>query len=186
MPITSGGDGNNTRLLDGKGDAYAASATFAMPASATDVFTISGSATKLVKIRRLRFYLTATSGSNATLKIIKRTTANSGGTSATPTIVKFDTNCPAATAVARNYTANPTGLGTSAGDLINTGIYVSGGGTVGSDPFELFDFIGAIQPITLRGTAESLCINMNGVTFAGNSARVFVVWTEETEDVDAE
>jgi hypothetical protein len=124
------------------------------------------------------FYLTATTGSNATIKGIKRSSLNTGGTSSLLTKVSFDSTNAASTAVVRSYTANPTALGTSLGDLVTFGVYVSGGGTIGSIPFSLI-IDNTYQPVVLRGINELFAVNMNSVTFAGNSARATVVWTEE-------
>lgn len=159
-------------------ETYSASAVFTLANTATDVFTISGSATKTVKIYRILFYLTATTGSNATIKGIRRSALNTGGTSTLLTNVKFDTTNAAATAVVRSYTANPSALGATAGDALTFGVYVSGGGTIGSIPFSLL-IENTTQPIVLRGLSELFAVNMNSVTFAGNSARATVVWTEE-------
>lgn len=156
---------------------YSVGVAFVAPTLATDIFTITGSASKTVQVIHMSLCLTATTGSNATVNLIRRSTANTAGTSTTPTIAKWDSASAAATAVVRAYTANPT-LGTTAGTLMTDSIYVSGGGTVGSDPLEYsYDLLGG-SPITLRGTSEVLAINLNGVTFAGNSCRATVIWVE--------
>jgi hypothetical protein len=157
---------------------YSASNVFVLPASATDVLTISGSATKTVKIFSILFYLTATTGSNATIIGLRRSSLNTGGTSTLLTNVPNDTNNAAGTAVVRSYTANPT-LGTLVGNNFTYGIYVSGGGTIGSIPFSYFIDNALEQPIVLRGINQLFAVNMNAVTFAGNSARATIVWTEE-------
>lgn len=157
---------------------YSASNAFVLANSATDVFTISGSATKTVKIYRVLFYLTATTGSNATFIGLKRSSLNTGGTSTTPTKVPFDSTNDAATAVVRSYTANPTALGSLVGNMLTFGVYVSGGGTIGSNPFSLL-IENTTQPIILRGLNELFAVNMAGATFSGNSARATVIWTEE-------
>lgn len=158
---------------------YSASNVFVLAASATDVFTISGSATKTVKIYRVLFYLTATTGSNATIVGVRRSSLNTGGTSSLLTGVANDTNNAAATAVVRSYTANPTALGTLVGNMFTFGVYVSGGGTIGSIPFSYLIDNPIVQPITLRGISQLFAVNMSAVTFAGNSARATVIWTEE-------
>lgn len=157
---------------------YSASNVFVLAASATDVFTISGSATKTVKVLSVLFYLTATTGSNATIIGLRRSSLNTARTSTLLTNVPNDTNNPTATAVVRSYTANPT-LGTLVGNLLTFGVYVSGGGTIGSIPFSYFIDNAIEQPIILRGTSQLFAVNMSGVTFAGNVARATVVWTEE-------
>lgn len=157
---------------------YSASTFFTLANSATDVFTISGSATKTIRIYRVLFYLTATTGSNATILGIRRSALNTGGTSSLLTNVAHDTDNPASTAVVRSYTANPSALGASAGNMFSFGVYVSGGGTIGSIPFSLI-IDNTYQPVVLRGISQLFAVNMNAVTFAGNVARATVVWTEE-------
>ena len=165
-------------LTSGTVDTYSASNVFVLPTLATDVFTISGSATKTIRIYRVLFYLTATTGSNATIIGLRRSSLNTAGTSTLLTGVAHDTTNAAATAVVRSYTANPT-LGTLVGNMFHFGVYVSGGGTIGSIPFSYLIENPIVEPITLRGTSQLFAVNMNGVTFAGNSARATVIWTEE-------
>jgi len=165
-------------ITSGTVDTYSASNVFVLPASATDVFTISGSATKTIRIYRVLFYLTATTGSNATIIGLRRSSLNTAGTSTLLTNVTHDTNNPVATAVVRSYTANPT-LGTLVGNMFTFGVYVSGGGTIGSLPFNYTIESPITEPIILRGTSQLFAVNMNGVTFAGNSARATVIWSEE-------
>lgn len=164
--------------LDGAKATYSASASFTFAASATDVFTITGSASKTIRIRKIIYYVTATSGANATVQVIRRSTANTGGTSSTRTAVAWDTTNSAATATVRSYTANPT-LGTTVGPVIVTGIYISGGGTIGSQPLLYTDDSSLYQALTLRGTSEVIAINMNATSYNGNVARATIVWTEE-------
>jgi hypothetical protein len=157
---------------------YSATAVFTAPASATDIFTITGSATKTIKLLSVHLHMTATTGNNATCQLIRRSTANSAGTSTTPTVVRFDTTDPVGTAVVRAYTANPT-LGTTVGTIFTDELYISGGATIGSNPFE-YEYISDVgKPMTLRGTSEVFAINLNGVTFASNVCRANFVWTEE-------
>lgn len=156
---------------------FTASALFTMAASATDVFTISGSATKTIKIYRIYYVMTATAGANATVRLIRRSSLNTGGTSVLVTSIAHDTNNAAATAVIRSYTANPT-LGTTVGDLRIQNLYISGGGTIGAGPF-IYESITQDQPLVLRGTSQLIAINMNAATFAGNVCRAWVEFTEE-------
>jgi hypothetical protein len=56
-------------------------------ATATDIFTIYGSATKTIKILRIGISATQTTGGAVNIQLIKRSTANTGGTSASSTAV---------------------------------------------------------------------------------------------------
>ena len=152
--------------------------------SATDIFTITGSATKTVRITKIGISGTQTTGMLQDLLLIKRSSAPVGGTSTTPAIVSYDSNSAAGTAVARAYTSNPTTLGTSIGIikvaklLINQ---VSGGPGGPSSPQDIVWTFGAgpSQALVLRGIAQQISINYNGQTSAGSSFDLFVEWTEE-------
>lgn len=165
-------------LVSGTVETYSTSNLFVLPTLATDVFTISGSATKTIRIYRVLFYLSATTGSTATIIGLRRSSLNTAGTSTLLTGIAHDTTNSAATAVVRSYTANPT-LGTLVGNMFHFGVYISGGGTIGSIPFSYDIENPIVEPITLRGTSQLFAVNMNGVTFSGNSARATVIWTEE-------
>ena len=147
--------------------------------TATDIFTIGGSATKTIKIKHISMDGTATTGAVANILLIKRSSANTGGTSTVATNVPYDSSDAAATATIRSYTANPTAVGTAVGTIHSEKMFIS---TATAVPDELkFDYTGiqAMKEITLRGATEFLCINLNGVTFAGNSFNIDVTWTEE-------
>jgi hypothetical protein len=107
-----------TYIVDTGKATYATTAVaFAYAASGTDIFTITGSATKTIRILRISVTGTQTTGAMRDVLLIKRSAANTGGTSATPTIAPYDSNSSAATAVVRNYTANPSALGASVGTI---------------------------------------------------------------------
>lgn len=141
----------------------------------TDVITIYGSATKLVRLRRLCFCGTQTTAAMRDVLFIKRSTANSGGTSTTPTVIPFDSTQAAGTAVVRAYTANATSLGTAVGTLRARKIFI-GGTAVSADEFS-FDF--GRDGLVLRGTSEGVAFNLNTVASSGLSASGCVEWTEE-------
>lgn len=115
----------------------------------------------------------------ADVQIIKRSTANTGGTATNPAAVPLDSTNGAATATVSAYTANPT-LGTSLG-LIHANkllLGVSGADQPQSIAFN-FDHDGKTQGVYLRGTSEGLCVNLNGGTFSNPSLSIDVAWYEE-------
>ena len=149
-----------------------------MAATPTDVFTITGSATKTIMIRHISVDGTQTTNFNRSVLLIKRSTANSAGTSTTLTNVPFDSTSAAATATVRAYTANPT-LGTTVGTIHSEKVFIPAATALGNDwrfesPTDL-----EVQSVTLRGTSEVLSVNFNSVTSAGNSMNFDIVWTEE-------
>ncbi len=152
-------------------------------ASATDIFTITGSNTKTIRITKVRISGSQTTHSWRTFIGLRRSTANTGGTSTTRTATTHDSNNEAATAVVRAYTANPT-LGTLAGELraerislpINTPTNAQGNGP--GYPLT-WEFAQDGQPIILRGASQVFSINLNGVSLAGPSLDIYIEWTEE-------
>lgn len=148
-----------------------------LAASATDVFTLTGSATKTVRIQRVGLNL-AGGGNNSHFQLVKRSTANSAGTSTTPAVVPHDSTSAAGTAVARAYTANPT-LGTSLG-LVRTGRLNSiiASATTAVDAQEIEFGFGTEQCLVLRGTSEVLAVNFAVVT-TGSTGSFYIQWTEE-------
>ena len=166
---------------------YMAASTFVAPAaSTTDLFEIYGSSTKTVKVLRVELAYKASTGPSATDEcfLLRRSTANSSGTSVTLGNLKLDTNNSSATAVAKSYTANPT-TGTLVGRIatrIATPSTPTGGDPVTAIPASvLFDANVAGQPIVLRGTSEGLVVNFNGTIPSGGTPRLAITfyWTEE-------
>lgn len=178
---TFDGDALPVRIKTGILQTYgAAIAGFAYAANGTDIFTISGSATKTIRIKHISIDGTQTSTNARTVILNKRSTANVGGTSTVLTSVPYDsTNLPA-TATVRYYTANPTTLGTLVGAFHNEKLIIGAANSADSDAlvFSTIDS-SASQDITLRGPSEFLCVNMNGVTSTGNLMNIDIMWTEE-------
>lgn len=175
---------SNGRLLavsipiDGTKDTFSACAlAFTAANSATDIFTITGSASKTIRVTKIEITASQTTAGSNNVVVLKRSTANSAGTSTTLTNVKHDSNNASATATVRSYTANPT-TGTLVGNIrvdkmqIATALLTSQVIThdFGNRPS---------QSIVLRGTGEVLAINLNATTITGNNFNIFIEWTEE-------
>lgn len=165
-------------------ETYSAVATsVAVAASPTDIFTITGSASKVIRVKRVAVSATATSDANALVSLVKRSTANSGGTATTRTRVPHDNLNNPVTAVVRSYTANPT-LGTSVGIIdahtVPIGVVApSSNNPTASNQHELFQSSAKGQDIVLRGTGDVLAINLNATTIAGGLFHCSVEWSEE-------
>jgi hypothetical protein len=157
----------------------AVSNNFLPATNPTDIFTITGSATKIIKIRRIFFAGVKSASAIVDVLLVKRSTANTGGTSTAIPIVPNDSTNSAATAVVRNYTANPT-LGTTLGFVDNKKYFINGG--ISDISNQLFEFNGTLkQPIVLRGIGEVLAVNLNATatTMAGGNWLIGVEFTEE-------
>lgn len=162
---------------DGIKTTYSASIQNIIPVSTpTDLFTITGSATKTIRVLRIAFSAVKTAASTMDVLLIKRSTANSGGTSSSIFGVPHDSNNNAATATVLAYSVNPT-LGTAVGTVRGRKILVNASGTAGD--YLVFEFGKIGQAIVLRGINDVLAINLNGVTMTGGLCNVSIEWTEE-------
>lgn len=151
---------------------------FTPAANATDFFQIVGSSTKVVRVLKVVVSGTASSAATVDVLLVKRTTANSGGTSTQPAIAGHDSNDPTATAVVNAYTANPSGLGTSAGNIGARKLNLGASGSAGTVEWEFTTRTD--KGVVLRGTSQSLNLNWNGAAVpAGTNLAIEVQFTEE-------
>lgn len=157
---------------------YSVSTTALAPAAtATDIWEITGSGTKTIKITQLWVSGTAATAINTPILLIKRSTANSGGTSSATTFVPHDSSNSAATATGKAYTANPT-TGTAVGTIRTISTFFSLATASGTTA--TWDFgVRPSQPIVLRGTSQQLCVNLNSATVLTGSLNI---WAEITEE----
>ena len=152
------------------------------PATPSDIVILNGSATKTVRITRIYLSSTQTTQGVNNWYLVKRSSANSGGTSTTITPIPLDSSLSAGTATFTRYTANATSLGTSVGnmDVVKLLSPATAPGSSSATYYEphLWDFTN--NPVVLRGTAEGLAINFNGAALpAGLSVDATYTWTEE-------
>lgn len=167
--------------VDGTRATYSASSSGQVPpAAATDIFTITGSATKTIRVTRIETAGTTTAGSGASvnLQLIKRSAANTGGTSSSVTAAPHDSNNAAATATVLAYTANPAVLGASVGTIRAQRFSFL---TVGTETQEEDWEFGTrpSQAVVLRGTSQVLAINLGGATITNPVMDITIEWTEE-------
>ena len=157
---------------------YSAAAAFSLASSTTDFFTISGSSTKKIKIIRVCLSGTGSFSNTTNLLCIKRSTLNSGGTSSSVTAVPNDSLDPAATAIVKSYTANPSSLGTTVGNVraIKYSFTPSNSETKSVTHLDI-EFKN--RPIILNDENESLCLNLSGATVWSASAAICIEWIEE-------
>ncbi len=158
----------------------AAVSDLALASSATDIVCIQGSATRTIYVRTILIDGTATANTSVDINFVKRSTADTGGSSTTLTDVPYDSNDPSGTATVKAYTANPT-VGTTVGTIFSThlifptetnpGIQVQPGSfSFGSEGY---------KRVILRGTGESFCINLGGQTVTGGAAHASFEWAEQ-------
>ena len=161
---------------------YNAAFSVVAASSATDIVEIIGSSSKTVLIHKITISGSQTTGGQVPVYIIKRSTAASGGTSTNPTLVPRSTifaEGTAATAAIKVYTANPT-TGTAVGNIWVGGIGIPAA-TASDTPIKDIDFNLTGAPVLLSGTSQTLCINLNGATYSGNTFNMTVEWSETGE-----
>jgi hypothetical protein len=167
--------------VDGLKTTYSSGALWSPTATtATDILTVAGSATRIIKITRLDLaFWATTAGPIASGTLVRRSAANTGGTSSAAPSMSVDTNDAQPTAVVSTYTVNPTALGAGTNVRafkVSVPVNTSQPGTV------VFDFAGG-RPTklpTLRGANQMLCVNLGSASIVGLSAAANVEWTEES------
>lgn len=150
--------------------------------SATDVFTITGVSNKTVHINRIFVSGIATAASAAMVTVVKRSTANSGGTSVSPfAIVPLDSASGAAGASVVAYTANPT-LGTLVGtvDCVRA-TFTTTAGAIPNVPTVFNYGTTNNQSLILRGTSQQVSVNLSGQSITGLTLDLKIEWTEDTD-----
>lgn len=157
----------------------AASAPFTPGATPQDVFTITGSATRVVRVIRMGLSALQTTAGMNSWQIIKRSSANTSGTSASVAKVPIDDAYPAATATVLQYTVNPT-AGTAIGAIWSGRVAAPAPATAVGNTEKIIELSSMGQLATLTGTTDVLAWNFNGAALpAGLSITPWVVWTEQ-------
>jgi hypothetical protein len=154
-------------------------AGLAVPATgAGDAVCLTGSATKTIFVTRVAFSGIKATVDNKVAVLVKRTVADTGGTSTSAAIAAMDSTNATATSALKGYTAVPTpGAGANLRSIAVTYPVATATSQVA------WDFSPAInlsQPVILRGVAQSLCINFPAA-FAtdGPALDADFTWTEQ-------
>ena len=150
-------------------------------ATPTDLWSICGSSTKTVRVRRVELSGTATTSTSVDVALIMRSTADTGGTPTALTKVPMDASNAASTAALNSYGSAPT-LGTTIGDIRDAQLTLPPAAS--STPaltYLVWDFGGrGQQPPALHGAAQCLAFNFFGAALpAGMKISTSVEWTEE-------
>lgn len=168
--------------------AYSATSIGIVPAATpTDIFCLTGSATRTLRVKQVRVTGTAGTAINITTYLMKHTVANTGGTAASteatglPTLVPMDSGFPTVTATATAYTANPTIDATRTFfNAITHLLPVTTTAVTAAPALWLFDPPSSFSPPVLRGVAQQLCVGYNGVTTPSSGVvTVNMIFTEQ-------
>lgn len=168
--------------IEGQKASYRVQVADIVPAAtATDVFTLCGSATKVIRVNRIQVTADSTAPAVIDFYVFKRSAANTGGTSTAPTISKFDSADGTATATVALYSANPSALG--AGALFTGDHYAlpaaASTGYPGMPWIEDFG-IRNNRATVLRGVSQCLSFSLNGQAIPLGFGLYFgIEWTEE-------
>jgi hypothetical protein len=177
-------------LVGGERATYSASIKGLVPAdSCTDLVSLIGSATTIVRVTRVEItgQTTAVTGRSMEIQLVKRSTASttSGVSTGSPTAVPHDSNDAAATAVMYGWTTCNTSLGTLVGTALrnrqlNLNLITDTATDFPPQESLVWEFgKNEGQEIVLRGVAEQIAINLNGATKpAGGVFDIAIEWTE--------
>lgn len=167
-------------FLEGQRKTYRATISgLAAVTGCTDLFTLTAGA-NICRLERVEISGTiATTALNLDVIGLKRSTANSGGASTTPTITPLDPNDPAATAVVNAYTANPASLGTLVGNVRSDKILLP---VAPALPDRLIWIFGdhPAKTVMLRAANQVFAVNLNGQAIAtATLLDIAIEWTED-------
>lgn len=155
----------------------AAIKAFSPGLAATDIFTISGTAGKRVCVTLIEITGTQTLTGTIDVVILKRSTANTGGTSTTLTNVPHSSSIPSAGATVKAYTANPT-VGTLVGNVRTGKLLLPAVGVLTSPLVFSLGVPPSAELLCVDGASESICINFSGSTPVGANLDINVEWIE--------
>jgi hypothetical protein len=151
----------------------------ASAASATDIAVLSGNASNTVIVTKIMVSCTQTTAGIIDLILLKRSTADTAGTSTgSPTTVPLDSSNAGGVSSVLTYTANPT-TGSLVGnvDTIKLGCMATGT----TSPNDIYIWRPSMgQSIVLRGTAQQIAVNLNAATVTGGSFNITIQWIEAT------
>lgn len=155
---------------------------FAPVATPTAMAVLQGSATKTIRIKRIKISGVATANGNMQFQLTRRSTAGTLGSAVLTAITaaKHDINDAAATAVVSTVgTANYTALGTTAGQLAADRIGLCTTATGVPTPL-VYDFsTRQDKALILRGVADFITIDGNGSAVPAGASIDMEIETEE-------
>lgn len=156
-----------------------ATASITPAATPTELFNISGATGKVIRIKKIAMDLSSTVSGKLNIALIKRSTAASGGTSASGTVNKFDSADVTASASILSFTANPTvGTTTSIAEVFAL--------PSSAAPVEVVrDYSTRNDESMVLRAGEYLGINGLGSALPNADARIncTIEWTEEATGV---
>jgi len=162
---------------------YSAAGAVTPAAGATDICSLSGSATKNVRVRRIILTGQISTAANEPVSILKRSTANSGAGTAL-TKVAYDSTNSLTNSTTNTSTVNKaevwTGVvtqGTLVGELADIHAFFSTSTTQAQQT--IFEFGQRGSPVVLRGIAQQISVSLDGQGGGTGTLLCTFEWTEE-------
>ncbi len=170
--------------IDGYKATYSAAVNgLVPPASCTDLFVLTGSATKTVRVTRIEISGIATTILDTTVRLMLRLTADSGGTAAALAAYAHDQGNAAATATIATYAGGLPTVNDGTNRVVRASklLFNLAAPTAGSESGRLMWDFGDRpgQAMVLRGITQQLAVNLNGVSVSGGSMDISIEFTEE-------
>lgn len=163
---------------DGVKATYRYSGTLTPAATPTDIIVIPGSSTRTGRIKSIVLGGIATTAGSMLATLIRRSTLNTGGTSAAATGAPHDINDAAATVIPQVYSANPTGLGTAVGNM-NRGRLWLPLATAQPSPLRWDFSTRQDKALIVRGVTDVIAVNLGGAAVPSGGA---IDWEVEIEE----
>lgn len=160
--------------VDGQKQTFVASVNGMSTTIASDIFALTGSSTKLVRLTRVEVYCVAGAATTSTLALIKRSTADTAGTTSAATVLPLSSAFNGATATAIGYTVAPT-LGTTVGPVR---LWRGSVATTGTGVTWDFGNRPSSAPVLLN-TSQQICLNNGTAIGTSGSWNILFEWTEE-------
>jgi hypothetical protein len=154
---------------------YVASKKFAA-SSTTDNAVMPGNASNTVLLTAIRLTCTQTTAGNINVEIIKRSAADTSGTSAAMIAVPDDSNYSAASSAPLSYTGTGPSVGAAVGDIDNAQIGCMAPAT--ATPNDIYLLNRRQKPIVLRGTSQQVAVNTGNAALSGGNLTVTFEWIE--------
>jgi hypothetical protein len=154
---------------------FAASKSFAA-SSTTDNAVLPGNATNTAYVTRILVSCTQTTAGIITVNIIKRSAADTSGTSASMTAVPDDANFAAAVSAPLSYTGTGPSVGAAVGNVDTYQLDCPA--TTSTSPNDIYILDRRLKPIILRGTAQEIAVNVGSAALTGGTLTVTFEWEE--------
>lgn len=173
--------------LDSSRQVFRVSANFTPQATAgVTVITITGSATKTVRVKSIVLSGVSTALSSSTFQLQRTSALGAGGTLVAPTVAKNDTQTGTATAVVNHWTTTLKAAGTAVGGPLHTWQQFTNTVTTPTvayiEPYSVFPFKGVPigQALVLRGVADFF--EIQNVTPTNLGAGTVLAYSVEWEE----